>query len=164
MSARRLNAYDYTVLALIVIALLVNYALYSGRVIVRSSGVEYVTTGVSPGGNAPGVTVTPSAADLAELDSSADLPGTYVAPQGRRHTAGVWRLDERVPYCEPDDINNLCYASKPPSSGLHLGVQRNAPLDDGVRADIPPNPGVYNFEFPREAIPHLQEHAGVFVG
>lgn len=160
----RLNGYDYTMLACILIALLVNFALYSGRVIVRSSGIEFSTSGVSPGGNAPGVTVTPSAADLAEADSSADLPGTFVPSQGRRHTSGVWPLRERVPYCEPDDINNLCYASKPPSSGLHLPVQQNARLDGGVRADLPPNPGVYNFEFPRETIPHLQEHAGVFVG
>lgn len=163
MSAR-LNAYDFTVLACIVIALLANFALYSGRIVVRSAGIEFATTGTSPGGNAPGVTVTPNAADLAELDDRPDLPGTYVAPQGRRHTAGVWPLRERVPYCEPDDINNLCYASKPPSSGLHLPVQQNLRLDGGARVDLPPNPGVYNIEFPREMIPHLQEHAGVFVG
>lgn len=164
MSARRFNPYDYTMLACIVLALLANYALYSGRIVVRSGGIEFATSGVSPGGNAPGVTMTPSAADLAELDSSSDLPGTYVPPQGRRHTGGVWPLRERVPYCEPDDIHNLCYASKPPSSGLHLPVQQNLQLEGGARVDLPPSPGVYNFEFPREMIPHHQEHAGVFVG
>ena len=164
MSARRLNVYDYTMLVAILVALLVNYALYSGRIIVRSGGIEFATTGTSPGGNAPGVTVTPNAADLAELDDSSDLPGTYVAPQGRRHTAGVWPLRERVPYCEPDDINNFCYASKPPSSGLHVPVQRIAPLFDGSRVPLPPDPGIYESEYPREAIPHIQEHAGVFVG
>jgi hypothetical protein len=29
---------------------------------------------------------------------------------------------------------------------------------------IPPDPGVYDFDVPREAIPHIQEHAGLYVG
>ena len=35
---------------------------------------------------------------------------------------------------------------------------------DGEIINLPPDPGIYAFEIPREAIPHLQEHAGVFVG
>jgi hypothetical protein len=35
---------------------------------------------------------------------------------------------------------------------------------DGSTISIPPQPGVYETAIPRESIPHLQEHAGVFVG
>jgi hypothetical protein len=43
-------------------------------------------------------------------------------------------------------------------------VQRNARLSNGNVVNIPPDPGIYDFGIPREAIPHLQEHAGVFLG
>ena len=60
-----------------------------------------------------------------------------------------------------------CYASNPPSSGRHLNVQKNVDLGNGVvLAQIPPNPAVYPHDivFPRESIPHILEHAGVYVG
>lgn len=159
----RFTGYDIVMLICIALALLLNIAL-QGAVIERSDGVEFALSERAPGGNAPGVERTPTAADVAELDSSGALPGTFVATQGRSHTRGVWPLDDRVEYCDEGDESKRCYGSKPPSSGLHLPVQQNVRLDGGVRIDLPPSPGVYNFEFPREAIPHIQEHAGVFIG
>ena len=58
-----------------------------------------------------------------------------------------------------------CYNSNPPSSGKHLASQNNVDLGSGYVGPIPPDPGVYmTVEFPRDAIPHILEHAGVFVG
>jgi len=60
-----------------------------------------------------------------------------------------------------------CYNSNPPSSGQHLGVQNNVEVVDGIILPrIPPDPRVYpsDMPMPREAIPHILEHAGVFVG
>jgi hypothetical protein len=37
-------------------------------------------------------------------------------------------------------------------------------LGDGNVIDLPPPPGIYRFVIPREAIPHIQEHAGVYLG
>src|SRR5439155_13458732 len=59
-----------------------------------------------------------------------------------------------------------CYASNPPTSGRHLNVQRHVDLGNGEFINVPPDPDVYppDVEIPREAIPHILEHAGVFVG
>ncbi len=59
-----------------------------------------------------------------------------------------------------------CYATNPPSSGEHLPPQRNVDLGNGARINIPPDPDVYPEDIivPREAIPHILEHAGVYVG
>jgi hypothetical protein len=59
-----------------------------------------------------------------------------------------------------------CYASNPPSSGNHLGVQRNIDIGGGAIINIPADPDVYphDVELPRDAIAHNLEHAGVFVG
>lgn len=60
-----------------------------------------------------------------------------------------------------------CYDSNPPSSGEHLNVQANVEVGDGIILPrIPPDPNVYppDVIVPREAIPHILEHAGVFVG
>ena len=117
-----------------------------------------------PAGNAPSLE-DPTAADRAELDDSADLPGTFIPSQGKRHTRG-WPLrdNERVRYCEPGNFHNECYASLPPSSGLHVPVERAVRLPGNVVTPLPPNPGIYDFDLPREAVPHIEEHAGVFVG
>lgn len=58
-----------------------------------------------------------------------------------------------------------CYASNPPSSGEHYGVQRNVDVG-GALINIPPDPNVYpsDVQIPRDAIAHIEEHAGVFVG
>jgi hypothetical protein len=59
-----------------------------------------------------------------------------------------------------------CHNSNPPSSGRHLGVQRNIDIGGGAVINIPPDPDVYphDVEIPRDAIAHALEHAGVFVG
>lgn len=62
--------------------------------------------------------------------------------------------------------NTDCYASNPASSGEHLGVARNVDIGGGVLVNIPADPNVYpdDIALPRESIPHILEHAGVFVG
>ncbi len=59
-----------------------------------------------------------------------------------------------------------CYNSNPPSSGKHLGVQRNVDVGGGNIMNIPADPDVYpdDVETPRDAIAHILEHSGVFVG
>jgi hypothetical protein len=60
-----------------------------------------------------------------------------------------------------------CYASNPPSSGEHLGVQRNVDVTgNGDLINIPADPDVYpdDIIIPREAIPHGLEHAGIYIG
>ncbi len=99
----------------------------------------------------------------AELDDSDDLPGRFVATQGRQHT-DAYPSNEHIPFCPENKISSDCYASNPPTSGLHLPVQGSVRLDGGNTLKIPPDPGIYDFEIPREAIPHIEEHAGVFVG
>ncbi len=71
----------------------------------------------------------------------------------------------QTPQTTPTVATN-CYSSNPPSSGRHLGVQRNVDVGNGALINIPPDPNVYpdDLQIPREAIPHILEHAGVFVG
>jgi hypothetical protein len=115
-------------------------------------------------------------------DPSAELPGTFVPNQGRSHFNYTHDPDipPRTPFCDgvatsdgpgapsvdPPAGEFRCYASNPPSSGSHLPIQRNADLGNGARINIPPDPDTYppDIEIPREAIPHILEHAGVFVG
>ena len=154
-----------------------------------------------------------SAAEKAELDDSPDLPGVFIATQGRAHANYTYSPDrEPRPYCEdvlvsdsaatptiaatsgtptatatptrvvptPTTISHTqtgntspaagartdCYASNPPSSGQHLNVFSSVDLGDGISIRIPPDPDTYpdDVAIPREAIPHILEHAGVFVG
>ena len=144
---------------LVIVALgLANLALYTGVL----DGFDPVHAGrvpTLPSGNAPSDASTP---EEAALDNSSERPGVYVPSQGIRHTE-AWPLDERVEFCE-GDVSDDCYASNPPSSGLHLPVTQDLELPSGDVVDVPPDPGIYSFEIPREAIPHIEEHAGVFVG
>jgi len=96
-------------------------------------------------------------AQTAELDDSSELPGRFVPNQGRQHVD----FGESVEFCAEGEVSDQCYASNPPTSGLHLPSQRGVTLESGQRLDMPPNPGVYEFAVPRESIPHIQEHAGV---
>lgn len=61
-----------------------------------------------------------------------------------------------------------CFNSNPPSSGQHLGIQNNVDVtgEGDILSRIPPDPNVYpeNIKIPREGIPHILEHAGVYVG
>ncbi len=63
-------------------------------------------------------------------------------------------------------VQTGCHSSNPPTSGEHIGVQRNLDIGNGAIINIPPDPDVYphDVEIPRDAIAHTLEHAGVFVG
>jgi len=152
---------EIVTVAIIVVLGAVNLAIYTGVL----DGFDPVRAGRAvdlPPGNAP---VVPSSGEDAANDASPALPGRFVPSQGGRHTP-PWPLDDdaRVPFCGEGEIDNDCYASNPPTSGLHLPVTRDARLASGDVIDLPPPAGVYDFEIPREAIPHWQEHGGVYVG
>lgn len=160
----RLTPLDFVLLPLIVLFAAFHAAMLSGIFEGEraSAAPGFIVLGGLPEGNAPTLR-EPTAADLAEADDSPDLPGSFVPTQGKQHT-GVWPLRQRIPYCEEGHVRDDCYASVPPTSGLHVPVQRGARLANGVTAPLPPSPGIYDFDLPREAVPHIQEHAGVFVG
>ncbi len=69
-------------------------------------------------------------------------------------------------YRGPMSDGRDCYTSNPPSSGRHAGAEQNVDFGGGLIAHAPPVPGVYPDEvyFPRAVLPHILEHAGVFVG
>jgi hypothetical protein len=144
--------------SLIALLAIVNLAVYTS--VVRGEDAINVQTAPTTG-TPQSSTLSPS--QRAELDDSDSLPGRFVPTQGRAHTT-AYPLPIRVPFCPEHQVSNQCYASNPPSSGLHLPVQGTAVLADGNRLKIPPDPGVYDVEVPREAIPHIEEHAGVYVG
>jgi hypothetical protein len=156
---------EITMWVLIVAAALVNVAIYTGVVQGEDAvdlRVESRETGPQARSTPAGET-TASRAILAETDASPDLPGRFVPTQGRQHTRPYGQGD-RVEYCPDNEVRDDCYASRPPTSGLHLPVQRSLTLADGNVVDLPPEPGIYDFEIPRETIPHIQEYAGVYVG
>ena len=102
---------------------------------------------------------TPSAGTTAPAPTStarAHRPRPRPAPARRAH--GTIDTTPTVP--------SNCYNSNPPSSGKHLNVQRNVDVGGGIIMNIPADPDVYpdDVEMPRDAIPHILEHAGVFVG
>jgi hypothetical protein len=149
------------VFALLIAAAVFNVAVYCGPFVLDSDARHI---GMLPPCAEREESPNRAAARRAECDDSDDLPGRFVESQGRSHTP-AWPLDanERVPFCDEGDAHDGCYASNPPTSGLHLPVAQSVAID-GEIVRLPPDPGIYEIEIPREAIPHLQEHAGVFVG
>jgi Protein of unknown function (DUF3105) len=145
-------------IALIAVFAAINVAFYSGAIgLPRSADVAV------PAVSAPVASGTPVRPDIiAESDASADLPGTFVPTQGRQHIE-PYPL-QTVAFCPPEQVRNDCYASNPPTSGLHLPVEPLIVLPGGQRMKVPPDPGIYDFAIPRESIPHIEEHAGVYVG
>lgn len=80
--------------------------------------------------------------------------------------AGSATVSATTPNATPTVPTN-CYNSNPPSSGKHLNVQNKVDLGNGfILPRIPPDPNVYppDVEIPRDAIPHILEHGGVFLG
>ncbi len=63
-------------------------------------------------------------------------------------------------------VPSNCYNSNPPSSGKHLNVQRGVDIGGGNIVNIPADPDVYpdEVEMPRDGIPHILEHSGLFIG
>ena len=149
-------------MGVVVIALFgANLAFYGG-VLIGEDAIN-VQKAAAARGVGPKVDSTLSPSERAEVDDSASLPGMFVASQGRQHLA-PYPQNRRVPFCDPARISDDCYASNPPTSGLHLPVQGTVRLADGHLLKIPPDPDVYDFPVPREVIPHVEEHAGVYVG
>ena len=126
-----------------------------------------------------------SGPEQAEGDASSSIPGTYVQSQGRGHFTSSYSPGRvETPFCPgvswsgaptpkptPDivgtpAIQTGCFNSNPPSSGKHLNVQNNVDVGNGVVIKLPPDPDIYppSIVIPRDAIPHILEHAGVFAG
>lgn len=160
--------------ALLLALVLANLVLYSGVFLgeraVSSASKPAPTpssAGASTGTPTTPVPRTAGAAELAaeraERDQSDRLPGRWVPSQGRDHTQ-AYPLPHPIRFCAPDEVSTDCYASNPPTSGKHLPVQGTVLLEGGHRLKIPPDFGIYDFAVPREAIPHIEEHAGVYLG
>jgi hypothetical protein len=149
---------EVLLLSLIAALVALNVAFYSGTIGSSGGTADASRAAVVP--IAAGTPVRPDV--VAESDASPDLPGRFVPTQGRQHIQ-PYPL-ETVAFCPPGQVRNNCYASNPPTSGLHLPVESLIVLPGGQRLKIPPDPGIYDFAIPREAIPHVEEHAGVYVG
>jgi hypothetical protein len=126
------------------------------------SGVPFgLETGSTPGASTPAAEATatntpsPTVTVTATPTAGAETTGTAVAGGETGETP------EATPTVPTD-----CYHSNPPSSGQHLGVEGGADIGDGRSINIPPDPDVYppDVEVPRDAIPHILEHAGIFIG
>lgn len=137
--------------------------LYYGRFVKRESGTDKRPPSATPI-TIPTGSAGSTAAQRAETDDSDALPGRFVPTQGRNHLRTAFSTAQHVDYCPEHRVSGDCYASNPPTSGLHLNVQRNVRLEDGYVINIPPDPDVYAVSIPRESIPHLEEHVGVYVG
>ncbi len=159
------------ILAAIIITLAAgNLVLYSG-VVQGERAISFaqaasrgVNDGAQQSATPPARSGAATAAQRAEADDGGALPGRFVPTQGRQHTSSGYPLPNHVPFCPAGGVIESCYASNPPTSGMHLPVQASVQLDGNHRIRIPPDPGVYDFPVPRESIPHLEEHAGVYVG
>lgn len=164
---RRLRVLPEVALWILILATATVIAAVCTGIVRGEHGIDLRTTSPRGANVTPGTIPTPSPAQkaslLAESDDSSRLPGRFVPTQGRTHT-GTYPLDKPVEFCPAHLTSNDCYASNPPTSGLHLPVQRAVRLADGHTINIPPDPGVYAFAIPRESIPHIEEHAGVYVG
>jgi hypothetical protein len=142
--------------------------------IVAAAVALAIVVALRGGDDSPSRTPTPEP----ETDASG-LPGTFVPTQGRGHFNDTYSPNRTpTPFCDgvatsensgsdsvaTDAVD--CYSSNPPSTGKHLPPQRNVEVAPGARINLPPDPDVYppDIEIPREAIPHILEHAGVFVG
>ena len=162
---------------IVVVALIVYLIIQSNSGSVSLSGAEKAeadSSGSIPGTYVPsqgrghftgGYTTsrppTPFCAGVAHsgADTSAATPSAEATPT----TAAT--SEATKPEGTPTVPTN-CYNSNPPSSGKHLNVQRNVDVGNGNIIKIPPDPDVYpaDVEIPRDAIAHILEHAGVFLG
>jgi hypothetical protein len=97
---------------------------------------------------------------------STSTPQPSATPQATGSVTAAGTAGSTTPAATPTQRTD-CYNSNPPSSGQHLGVQRNVDVTGtGVFMNIPADPDVYEDDvlIPREAVAHILEHAGVFVG
>jgi hypothetical protein len=111
----------------------------------------------------PSPATTPGASRTASTPATGTPAAT--ATPAATGTSAATATGSITPAATPT-VPTDCYATNPPSSGQHLPSQANAALGNGARINIPPDPDTYpeDIVIPREAIPHILEHAGVFVG
>jgi hypothetical protein len=97
----------------------------------------------------------------ADTSAAAATPSAEATP-----TTASGATSEATKPNETPTVPTNCYNSNPPSSGKHLNVQQNVDVGNGNIIKIPPDPDVYppDVEVPRDAIAHILEHAGVFLG
>ncbi len=98
--------------------------------------------------------------------SAAGTPAANSTPQPVQTPAAGTTAAATAPATTPT-VTTSCRDSNPPSSGPHYNTQNNVDLGNGlILPHIPPDPNVYpdDVVIPRDAIPHILEHAGVFVG
>jgi hypothetical protein len=121
-------------------------------------GVEHADASASAGASP-----TPGPSGTAAAATSTPVPTATRTPAASPTSAATAAPGTATPTLPPTD----CYQSNPPSSGRHLGVQTQVDLGGGITLGrIPPDPNVYppDVEIPRDAIPHILEHSGVFLG
>jgi hypothetical protein len=110
----------------------------------------------------------PNGQPSAAADSGTPASGTPAAatstPVPAQTPAGA-TPDNGTPNTTPT-VPTDCRNSNPPSSGQHYNVQNNVDIGNGNQINIPADISVYppDVEIPRDSIPHILEHAGVFVG
>ena len=117
--------------------------------------------GVPHSGASPAAGTSPTAqASSTPVPAGTSTPGTDATASGSSTSAS-----SKSPGATPTVPTN-CRNSNPPSSGPHLNVQRKVDVGGGNIINIPADPNVYppDVQIPRDAIPHILEHAGVFVG
>lgn len=113
----------------------------------------------------PGVRASDPASVLSE--SGTPAPTNTPAPTSPAGAGGTPGAMGSPVAASTEAPRTDCYASNPPTSGEHLGVQRNVDVTgNGTFMNIPADPDVYPDDVvtPREAVAHILEHAGVFVG
>jgi hypothetical protein len=121
--------------------------------------------GHETGTYSPGRAMTPFCEGVPHSGSDASTGATPTVQPSSTSAAGT-TATSNTPGATPTVPSN-CYNSNPPSSGKHLNVQNKVDVGGGnILPRIPPDPNVYppEVEVPRDAIPHILEHAGVFVG
>jgi hypothetical protein len=126
------------------------------------------------GGYTPGRPQMPFCPAVAR-STSADAPPS-VTPNASTAPATSTPVPSSTPTTNPTTGNSTpngtptvptdCRLANPPTSGKHLNVQQNVDVGGGNLIKIPPDPDVYpsDIQIPRDAIPHILEHAGVFIG
>ncbi|MHB8377206.1 MAG: hypothetical protein ACYDEB_09665 [Dehalococcoidia bacterium] len=102
----------------------------------------------------------------ASTPAGGGTPAADATPQPAQTPAAGTTAATTAPDVTPT-VTTSCRDSNPPSSGPHYNVQNGVDLGGGlILPHIPPDPNVYpdDVVIPRDAIPHILEHAGVFLG
>ena len=110
------------------------------------------------GGGTPGAKTTAASASSTPAATQTPVPSDTPAGSGTGTAAAGADVTPTV--------TTDCRLSNPPSSGPHYNVQQNVDIGNGTQINIPADPFIYppDVEIPRDSIPHILEHAGVFVG